>query len=419
MEEKIIYSVLEIHAEKIRKLVESKKYRNPDEFMKNALEILLTWESAHPEECMEVLKTLMPFSLEQEGFMKQTMDPDELKRQFGDLGIDADKDEISQQKILALSDDDHLKLRDNFQHTKNYIEALKISKPENLIPYDGFPLLSGFYSRFLPVKIVLTVLAHGLERSKESKIEIKDFRVHAYDIAEEIAETLSKYENELDIPRNKKISTGLPKKGKEDKDQEKIAMAQKRFKDQYVGKVRTKRGTDKKHFEGALSALGLVYAFEEDSKVFISLTELGKKFFLIDNPVVQGDYDKGPLTKQEADFILKKLIPQRELEQKFVEAAISVVKRFQKDSTNLKTSDKDYEKISYTLDDEIKNVAIEYLKKNPKAQDMYNLNHLEAKNETVERKISQWRLATMGRLAELRVVSWRINEKGDSEYSLN
>ena len=131
MEEKIIYSVLEIHAEKIRKLVESKKYRNPDEFMKNALEILLTWESAHPEECMEVLKTLMPFSVEQEGFMKQTMDPDELKRQFGDLGIDADKDEISQQKILALSDDDHLKLRDNFQHTKNYIEALKISKPED------------------------------------------------------------------------------------------------------------------------------------------------------------------------------------------------------------------------------------------------------------------------------------------------
>ena len=196
-------------------------------------------------------------------------------------------------------------------------------------------------------------------------------------------------------------------------------MAQKRFKDQYVGKVRTKRGTDKKHFEGALSALGLVYAFEEDSKVFISLTELGKKFFLIDNPVVQGDYDKGPLTKQEADFILKEIIPQRELEQKFVEAAISVVKRFQKDSTHPKTSDKDYEKISYTLDDEIKNVAIEYLKKNPKAQDMYNLNHLEAKNETVERKISQWRLATMGRLAELRVVSWRINEKGDSEYSLN
>ena len=412
MEEEITYSVLEIHAQSIRKLVESKKYRNSDDFIKSALEILLTWESAHPEQCMEVMKTLMPFSPEQEGFMKQTMDPEELKKQFGLLSIDSDKDEVSQQKIHALRDDDHLKLRDNFQHTKKYIESLKITKPENIIPYDGHPVLSGFYSRFLPVKIVLTVLSHLLERSKESKIELKDFRVNAYDIAEEIAETLSKYENEHGIPRNKKISTGLPKKGKDDKDEEKIAMAQKRFKDQYVGKVRKSRSRKINHFEGSLSALGLVYAFEEDSKVFVSLTELGKKFFLIDNPVVQGDYGKGPLTMQEAGFILEKLIPQLELEQKFVETAISVVD----EGVASETTDK---KISYVLDDEIKKVAIEYLKKNPKAQEMYNLNHLEVQNETTERKISQWRLATMGRLSELKVVDWRINEKGDSEYSLN
>jgi len=189
-------------------------------------------------------------------------------------------------------------------------------------------------------------------------------------------------------------------------------MAQKRFKDQYVGKVRKSRSTKTNHFEGALSALGLVYAFEEDRKVFVSLTELGKKFFLIDNPVVEGDYGKGPLTIQEADFILKELIPQRELEQKFVETAISVVA----EGVASESADK---KISFVLDDKIKKAAIEYLTKNPKAQEMYNINHLEVKNETIERKISQWRLATMGRLAELKVVDWRINEKGDSEYSLN
>ena len=122
--------MLEIHAQSIRKLVESKKYRNSDDFIKSALEILLTWESAHPEQCMEVMKTLMPFSPEQEGFMKQTMDPEELKKQFGVLSIDSDKDEVSQQKIHALRDDDHLKLRDNFQHTKKYIESLKITKPK-------------------------------------------------------------------------------------------------------------------------------------------------------------------------------------------------------------------------------------------------------------------------------------------------
>jgi len=273
-------------------------------------------------------------------------------------------------------------------------------------------VLSGFYSRFLPVKITLTVLCHLLEKSKESKIELTTARVQAYDIAEEIAETLSKYEKEHSIKRNNKKSTGLPKKGKDDKDEEKIAMAQKRFKDQYVGKIRKSRTTKTNHFEGALSALGLVYAFEEEGKVYVSLTELGKKFFLIDNPIVEGDYGKGPLTKQEADFILKEIIPQLELEQQFIETAISVV-------VKSVTFEVDSPKITYVLDNEIKKAAIEYLKKNPEAQEMYNLNHLEVQNETTERKISQWRLATMGRLAELKVVDWRINEKGDSEYSLN
>ncbi len=419
MAEKIAYSVLEIHARRIRELVESKKYKNPEDFLKNAIEILLTWESEHPEECMELMKTLMPFSPQQEGFMKMTMNPDELQKQFGGLEIDKDQSEALEQKRLALRDDDHLKLRDNFSHAKKYIESLKITTPENIIPYDGFPLLSGFYSRFLPVKLVLTTLGHLLERSKDTKIELKELRVYAYDIVEEIAETLSKYENEHNIPRNKKMSTGLPKKGSKDKDEEKIAMAQKRFKDQFVGKVRKSRRLESNHFEGALSALGLIDAFEKDSKVYVSLTKLGKEFFLIDNPVMEGEYEKGPLTKQESNFILKKLIPQRELEQEFVKTALSVVKRFQKGTAQPKVFKNDFEKVTYALNDEIRKTVIKYLKENPKAQEMYNLNHLDPKMEASERKITQWRLATMGRLAELKVVNWRINEKGDSEYSLN
>ena len=416
MADKIAYSVLEIHARRIRELVETKKYKNPEDFLKNAIEILLTWESEHPEECMELMKSLMPFSPEQEKFMNMSMDEEYRKKQLGDLEIDKDQDEATQQRVLAQTDDDHLKLRDNFQHTKKYIQELKIETLEDTIPFDGYPLLSGFYSRFLPVKIVITTLGHLLERSKDDKIELKDLRVYAYDIVEEIAETLSKYENENKIPRNKKMSTGLPKKGSKDKDDEKIAMAQKRFKDQFVGKVRKSRKLESNHFEGALSALGLVSAFEKDNKVYVSLTQLGKEFFLMDNPVVEGEYEKGPLTEQEADFILKKLIPQRELEQKFVEIAIGFVKNFRLPVVGDK---KLAPKMTNLIDEEIKLEAIKYLKKNPKAQELYNLNHLESNNETVQRKITQWRLATMGRLAELKVVHWRINEKGDSEYSLN
>ena len=414
-----LYPVFEIHAKSIRELVTSKKYKSTEDFLENAIEILLTWESERPDQCMELMKTLKPFSGAQENFLKMSMNPEELKKQFGDLEIDKNKDEAAKQKMLALTDDYHLKLRDNLPHTKKYIEKLKISKPENMIHYDGFPLLYSFYSRLLPVKIVLTVLCDLLERNKGSKIGLNVFRVHAYDFAEEIAEDLSKYESENNKARNVKKSTGLPKKGRENKDEEKITMAQKRFKDQFVGKVRKSRITKTDHFQGALPSLGLVYASEENNKVYISLTELGKEFFLMDNPIVKGDYDKGPFTEPEANFILEKLIPQRELEQKFVKGAISVVKMFQKDTTIPKISKKDCEKITCALDDKIKEIAIEYIKKNPGSQDKYNLNHLESKNEASERKISQWRLATMGRLAELKVVDWQINEKGDSEYSLN
>ena len=418
MAEKIIYSVLEIHSRRIRELVESKKYRNPEDFLKNAIEILLTWESDYPEECMEIMKGLMPLSLKQEKFMKQSMDSNEIKNQFGTLEIDNEEYETTKQKELSLSDEDHLKLRNNFQHTKKFIKSLKITTPKNQISYDGYPLLSGFYSRLLPVKVVLATLCHQIERKKDSKIELKELRVHAFDIAEEIAETLIKYENEHSIPRNKKTSTGFPKRSGKDEDEEKIIMAQKRFKDKFIGRVRKSRTTKNDHFEGALSALGLVTAFNENEKIFVSLTALGKKFFLMDNPIVEGEYEKGSLTKQEAEFILKELIPQRELEYRFVKTVISVVEKFQKGKSNSKESQKEFEKITHSLDKEIKNTALNFLKENPKMLDLYNLNHLDRKNETTERKITQWRLATMGRLTEMNVVNWTINENGDSEYSL-
>jgi len=51
--------------------------------------------------------------------------------------------------------------------------------------------------------------------------------------------------------------------------------------------------------------------------------------------------------------------------------------------------------------------------------DFYNINNLDSlNNELRKKKVTQWRLATMGRLSELKVVNWTINEKGDSEFTL-
>lgn len=412
--EEIIYQVLEIHAKRIRELVESKKYKNPDDFLKSAIEVLLTWESSHPEECIKLMKTLMPFSAEQEVFMKRNLDLGELEKHFDKLEIDDEKYERSKQEILAQTHDDHLKLQDNLQQIKKYISNLKIIKPKNIIPYDGYPLLAGGYSRLLPVKISITVLGDLLEKAKESKVEIKELRIHVYDILEEIGSTLGKYEKEKDIPRNQKKSTGLPKRNKNNEDEIKNAIATKRFKDLFAGRIRNSKIEEKKSFEGALSALNLAYAFEEDDKTFVSLTELGKEFLLMENPLIQGDYSQGSLTKLESDFILNKLIPSRKLEKQFIDTAISTIKQFEKE----KTTRKNTERITDILDKKFRVTAKEYLRKNPVDAKKFNLDHLDEINEAADRKIGQLRLATMGRLSELKIVKWEINEDSSSEYAL-
>jgi hypothetical protein len=407
------YSLIGLYREKVEELIANKKYKDSNDFIKTAIEILLTWESKHPAECMEVMKTLRPFTPEQEAMIKMTMNPEEIKKFFGQLDIDKDDNEAEEQKILAQRDDDHLKLRDNYQHAKKYVQALKkISKPKDVIAYDGYPLLFNFYSRLLPVKIVINVLGHLMETDKSEKIDLKKLRLNAYDVAEEISTTLSSYEKKHNTPRNKKMSTGLPKKGSDEQDKEKIAMAQKRFKDQYIGKIRKSRASKTEHFEGAPVALGLVYATYEGDTTFVSLTEDGKKFFLMESEVIQGNYDKGPISKEEQMFILEHLIPKLELENMFVNKALEVIEKHDQNNND--------KKITQILDEQFYNIAIQFNKENADSVKAYNLNHLDSlENDATKRKITSWRVATMGRLAEMKKVEWTIDKSGDSVYKIS
>ncbi len=407
MEEKITYSVIEIHAKRIRELVENAKYRSPEDFIKNAIEILLTWESSRPEECMELMKSLMPFSPEQEKFMEGTMQPAAMERHFGSVDVDGERD---RQDELARTDDDHLKLRKNFGRISRHARGLDVAGPAKPIPYDGHPLLSGGYSRLLPVKISLAVLGQLLEREKSGRVDIRDLRIHAYDIAEEIGSELARYEKENEIPRNKKKSTGLPRRPKDDGG-ERNEMAAKRFKDLFVGRIRDRRAEGKKFFDGALSALGLAYASEEDGRTFISLTSLGREVLVMENPVILGDYENGSLSGAESDFIWKRLIPKLKLERQFADAAIRTIKQSGGGGGD--------DKITLALDRAIRDEAMAYMKKNPAAGQRFSLGLPEMDEEAARRKVSQWRLATMGRLAELGIVRWKITEDSSSEYTLN
>jgi len=96
------YTLLGLHRDRIEDLVRNKKYKDSGDFVKTAVEILLTWESKHPEECMEIMTTLRPFSPEQEAMMKQTMRPEEIERRFGELDVDKDESEQVQQMNLKI-----------------------------------------------------------------------------------------------------------------------------------------------------------------------------------------------------------------------------------------------------------------------------------------------------------------------------
>ena len=395
-------------AVKIKELVENERYRNSDDFLDKAVNILLAWESDHPENTMKIMQAIMPFTTVQEKFMEQTMKDPEREKHFGKGEHQKAIEESEKQKALAISDHDHLRLYNNIGNVLKFIPQLKISKPNNVYEYDGHPLLFRFYSRFFPVKIVMAVLANMLYEKKLTKVKLTDFRVAAYDIAEEISNRLTDIEKQNNTPRNKKTSTGLPKKRKEDVDLEKIAHAQKRFKDQYIGRLRKNRVTGEAFVEGAPVALGLIYLFKENDEKFVSMTEKGKKFSLMPNPIISRNYQENAITKEESKFILNELIPDLELEKTLIDTALTTIKNH-----------KGKEKITDVLDEEFLKTFKKFKAKNPKEAAEHNLsNLLTLADDITKKRIVGWRVATMGRISELRIVNWEINASGESEYSI-
>lgn len=407
------FMILPMQKRQIKEVVKSsKKFSSSSDFLKSAIEILIAWESKHPEDCLQIINSLRPWTPEQEVQISQTMKDEEIKKHFGALDLDSEKEEMAEQRALAHTDYDHMKVQGNYENSMKYVKRLKISEPENVIPYDGFPLLSINYNRFLPIKLTMVMLAHMLESKKDSKILLKDLRVNAYDFLEEYGEMIRKYEKINSITRQNKISTGLPKKNKST-DVEKNIETQIRIKDIQVGKTRISRKLGGKHFEGALSALGLVNAFEGEDGMYISLSELGKKFILMENPIFpKNDFSKGALSEQESNFILNEIIPKRKLENQIVAKILTSIKKGQKISRS-----EAKEKLE-ELETVIHEVIKEYIKNNIEECELFNLAELKTQSAKIKTKIKQRRLTIMGRLIELGKITWVINEDSISEYYL-
>jgi len=322
------------------------------------------------------------------------------------------------------------------ESSKQIIKQIKMSDLkfdyDEKITYDGWPLLWNFYSRLLPAKIAITALGDLVRIEQQTGIKrgltpnwvlISDLRRKAYDIAEELAEKLRSYERQKKLGRTEKISTGFPKPVIFDKDKPELqGLAEKRFKDKYVVNIRKNTKTRKQHLEGILAAMGLVTVIKIGNEYRISMTDIGKEFYLLDNPVLNGDYTHGAFSDDEVECIKNKIIPQRELEHRLVNVALEKIKNYNENDVDVGLNELGLasyaDKLNIEFEKEFRNFVKSYNDNSihkEKLEKEYIKKGVESNEET---PITACRVATMGRLSELGLVTWIINKNASSIYSI-
>jgi len=439
----------------------NRRYLDQRDVITRALELFFTWE-LEPEKFLDEIKSSMTSKQEQQ-----------LSKKLQDESVEKIDDKIEQveQQEARKSEKDYEKMLTNLESAKNVIKQINMKDlqsnvDDQEITYDSWPLLWNFYSRLLPAKISITVLGDMISSSKTNRVDVHEFRKNVYDICEELSEKIINYERKNKLRRTTKFSTGFPVTV--NPDALKQGLAEKRFKDKYAVSIRKKHG-GAYHLEGILAALGLITVMRSnDKKHYVSMTDAGKKFYLLDNPILKDDYfkeDSGsrsfadPLptnvfSDDETDYIFEKLIPQRELEGRLVAKALDTVGHLesmlefeQRESVHwTATLDKvflkefndfvesyDHEEHKQRLLEKFINASANTSMKFYKykcgecvylAVDMISMQlHQKEKGheknmKKYEAPIQACRSATMGRLSELKLVDWSIGEDSHSKYSL-
>ena len=423
------------HQRKINQLVEANpdRFRDADDFVFRAIDVYLAWEK-NPVKVIDKLTDMEPTML-QFAFMQSMVEPAVLKeiypgypekygnewKEFLNSIPVGEKSEIESQvpQQIFASDNEFENVQTNLDVTREFIKQInfnEISKEGyDEIGFDGWPLLFTHYSRLLPVKIAITLLGNMVREQKSPVINYNDFRSRAYELAEEISKKLTVYEKENKKTRDEKISTGLPRASIINEVTAKQALAEQRYKDRYFGKLKRSQDTGETTFEGALMALGVIKIFAKKKDVLITLTDIGKKFYLLDNPIIKGT-NFPAFSNEERKFLVTKIIPNRPLETELIKTATEIITYEDALSTD----------ITDTLDTEFENTLKNFVKtsNDKKFTDKIQRDiidktaEIKKNNEGKQTPVEACRIATMGRLAELGVVSWNINRDGKSEYEI-
>jgi len=284
---------------------------------------------------------------------------------------------------------------------QKYMENIPIQESE--IPKPQEDLIWSFYTRFFPVKVVIYHLARMLN-PQNLWIEISHLQERTFGFAEDICRRIEAYEEDHNLTREKKLSTGLPmtlasinllKGAKRRKYEEKYQSSKRRFMEQIIGKPVKKGGVSS--FSGACFSMGLLAVKFGGEECFVSLTKNGRDFVMWENPILDGNDFAQVFSDDEARFILTRIYPLFPIENKVIQEIISALKN-----------------------KDMKSQEIDVIFK--KEQDkIFNFYSNEPHKLSTDRKkdiITQARVATMGRLSELKIVNWKLGKDG-SVYSLN
>ena len=433
------------------------RYVDSRNFVNEAIKFFLAWETDPPTAHKMMKEDFTPL-LKQMAYSKAQGMAKMMDQTWPGL-LDEHKDEIEKflvenpsykiplyglapspdpQEKARASTNDLEKLRERRNDVWKFIEKIDFNKvqpkdKQEEIFYDGWPLISTYYSRILPAKISIMAIANLMYENKSEMIRLDENNTaDIYDIAEELSTELKTIEEEEDIRRAEKYSTGLPKpfKGKEINASQ--ALSEKRWKDRFIGRRRKHKDTDKngksiEFFDGLLIALGLVRAFyaEDKKKVFLTLTAKGKEFYGMDNRFtdvslkykIEDSKLIGSFDHKERKFLLTKILPERKLEMDLIKTAIKEVNEVGENEkeTITESLDTKFMEIMETFTNSEKDPNI----KKKILDEIINNTKKAEKEKGVLTPIQSHRVATMGRLAEIGLVKWIIGEDSKSTYEIN
>lgn len=159
-------------------------------------------------------------------------------------------------------------------------------------------LLFQQYYRFFPLLPVMIELATVTAETGEPAV-LDEFRDHIEEEIEPVRDAIVDWEEQNDVKKKNRKSTGFPKK-----DVKNPEYSKKRYLDHFVGKIR-KRDLEPQSFGHSLGFIS--YDPIEEDRTLLQLTPAGKRLLEFENPLLANGPEAPTLSREEQEYLVSHL----------------------------------------------------------------------------------------------------------------